>query len=258
MLNNNKDNGTKPNVKSEEKVRLQKKEYRIGIPDPGQTINFAEEIAKNEFRVSIFGSARSKTDSKEYQDTFELARLIADAGFDLVNGGGPGIMEAASKGHNAGGNLGSDVHTIGLNIELPFEQAANPYLDIANTHATFSTRLDQFMLLSSVFVVAPGGIGTCLELFYTWQLMQVGHICKMPIILMGKMWEDLLTWIKSDLLAGGYISKEDIYPIVVVETPEQAISVIKLAHENFEATEGEACVNIKKYARALKNMDLGV
>ena len=131
-----------------------------------------------------------------------------------------------------------------------------PDLDLVETHKSFSTRLDQFMLLSNVIVVAPGGIGTCLELFYTWQLMQVNHIAKMPVILFGKMWEDLLLWVKSSLLIDGFINKEDLYPMVVVETPEQAMSVIRVAHENFELENDVSNVNIEKYASACKRMGI--
>lgn len=240
-----------------EKAVIKQKEIVIGIPE-GSTDHraLAKEFQTNEFRVAVFGSARSKPEDKEYQDAFALAQMIANEGIDLVNGAGPGIMEAVSKGHNAGCSLGRDVHTIGLNIELPFEQHPNPYLDYQVTDMTFSKRLDQFMLLSHVFVVAPGGIGTCLELFYTWQLMQVDHICKMPIVMMGSMWQDLLKWVRSGLLDGGYISPEDLYPVVCVDTPDQAMSVIRLAHQNFDEAGPDACVNMKKYAAAVEQLGL--
>ncbi len=214
-----------------------------------------EEMQKKDFRVAIFGSARSKPEDPEYKLVYNLAKMIAEEDMDLVNGGGPGIMEAASRGHNAVPDRGKEVHTLGLNIKLPFEQEANPYLDIETTFDTFSHRLDQFMLLTSVFVVAPGGIGTCLELFYTWQLMQVDHICRVPIILIGDMWHDLIKWVEKELLEKNkFISKADLYPIVCVDTAEQAMSVIKVAKANFDLAGDNACLNIERYAAAVKQL----
>ncbi len=238
-------------------VRIREQDVKIGIPSVSlgrDELN--REFDNSRFRVAIFGSARTKVEDQDYQDVFRLAQMIADADIDLVNGGGPGIMEAASLGHNAGHDLGRDVRTIGLNIQLPFEQEPNKYLDYSVTDETFSRRLDQFVLLSHVFVVAPGGIGTCLELFYVWQLMQVNHICRMPIVLLGSMWQDLLKWVETSLLKEGLISPEDIYPVVCVDTPEQAMAVIQVAHESFEKAGKNACVNITKYKAALKQLGL--
>lgn len=236
--------------------KIKQKMIKVGVPDPNVKIDIRKEFHSNDFRVAIFGSARSKPEDQEYQDAFELARMIADSGFDLVNGGGPGIMQAASEGHNAGCSLGQDVHTIGLNIELPFEQHANRFLDVVENNGTFSRRLDQFMLLSSVVVVAPGGVGTCLEFFYTWQLMQVKHICKVPIILMGDLWTGLIEWVRKELLGRGYINPEDLYPLVQVNTPEQAMAIIKVAHDAFEEAGDEACVNINVYKAAVEQLGL--
>ena len=155
-----------------------------------------EKFSDDRFKVSIFGSARVKPENEIYREIRDLAGRIALSGFDVITGGGPGIMMAAAEGHRtACAECENDVDTIGINIVLPFEQQPNKHLNVLDTHETFSTRLDTFMLLSNIVVVAPGGIGTTLELFYTWQLMQVGHICKVPIIVYGDMWETLMAWV---------------------------------------------------------------
>ena len=136
------------------------------------------------YRVAIFGSARTKEGDPKYQEVFEISKGLAAAGFDIVTGGGPGIMLAANAEHQS---VPSDGHSIGLNIKLPFEQEANKFLDIKKGFDRFSGRLDTFMALSDAVIVAPGGIGTLLELFYSWQLIQVQHVCETPIILYGKM-----------------------------------------------------------------------
>ena len=131
------------------------------------------------YKVAIFGSARIEEGDQDYQEIFEISRGLAEAGFDIVTGGGPGIMQAGNAGHKS---VGSKQHSIGLNIKLPFEQDDNKYLDIKKEFDRFSGRLDAFMSLSDAVIVAPGGIGTILELFYSWQLVQVEHICETPII----------------------------------------------------------------------------
>ena len=161
-------------------------------------LNIEEELKKKDFRVSIFGSARAKKGDDAYEMVYGLAHKIGEKGIDVVTGGGPGLMEAANEGHQSGKKNG-DVHSLGLVIELPWENKANDYLDIEKKYSRFSERLDNFMVLSNVAVITPGGLGTCLELFYTWQLTQVKHICSMPIILVGDMWRSLIEWVKEKI-----------------------------------------------------------
>ncbi len=187
--------------------------------------NPASQIDANRFRVTIFGSARIQKDDRNYQQIFELAKKIGENGIDLITGGGPGIMEAANAGHGAG-DLTNTSNSIGLNIVLPHEQTFNKHLDIKIEFNNFSERLLSFMKYSNVIIVAPGGIGTCLELFFAWQLTQVGHVPKMPIILLNDMWTDLLKWIKSDVLANGYMSESDLDNIYVAENNKQALDII--------------------------------
>ena len=133
------------------------------------------------FRVSIFGSARLQPDSPLYKEVHDLAYNLALKGVDVVTGGGPGLMDAANKGAKDGGKK---TRSIGLPIQLPHETTTNAHLDVKRHHKRFSSRLDEFMRISHAVVVTPGGIGTLLELFYTWQLIQVGHINPRPILLL--------------------------------------------------------------------------
>lgn len=198
------------------------------------------KINKSHFRVSIFGSARTKRNDKNYKLVYNLAKLIAENDLDLITGGGPGLMDAASKGHHKG-RKNNNLHSIGLTIKLPHEQKDGYHLDIKKDFNKFSGRLDKFMQLSNVVVVAPGGIGTILELFYTWQLVQVKQICNIPIILLGSMWEPLITWIKQQPLKRKLISKEDLNSIFIAKTPKQAMEII------LKAKKHKTCLNIKRY-----------
>jgi len=143
------------------------------------------EIGTDYYRVSIFGSARIKPNTEEYMEVYDLAKKLAKNNADIVTGGGPGLMEAANAGAKDGS---SKSKSFGLHVDLPFETSPNEHLDITYHHKRFSSRLDEFMRISHAVIVTPGGIGTILELLYTWQLIQVSHISERPIILVGKMW----------------------------------------------------------------------
>lgn len=195
------------------------------------------------YRVAIFGSARIREGDKEYRDVYEIARGLAALGFDVVTGGGPGLMQAASAGHQS---VLSDSLSIGLNIKLPQEQIANPFLDIKREFDRFSSRLDQFMSLSDAVIVAPGGIGTLLELFYSWQLVQVGHICKTPIILYGDLWRPLLRWLNEEVLRRGFMSPEDMLGVFHLESAAGVVDLIRRIQEDRSRTK-DACVNYEKY-----------
>jgi len=205
-----------------------------------------KEINVEHFRVAIFGSARIKKADPRYKQIQGLARMIASEGIDVVTGGGPGIMEAANKGHREGRGK-KKIHSFGLNIMLPKEQSANKHLDIKKDFIRFSERLDYFMYLSNVVVVAPGGIGTILELFYTWQLIQVKHICNIPIILLGDMWEPLIEWVKKYPLEKKFMKPEDMGHIFIAKSTKDAMSMIKAANEGFESRGDDYCLNFNKY-----------
>lgn len=195
------------------------------------------------YRVAIFGSARIREGDQEYKDVFTIAQGLAESGFDVVTGGGPGLMHAANSGHKS---ADSATHSIGLNIRLPHEQVANQYLDIKHEFDRFSNRLDTFMSLSDAVIVAPGGIGTLLELFYAWQLVQVEHICETPIILFGPMWGALLEWLKREVLSRKLINESDLRMIFHVNEVEKVIALIRMIL-NDRSTNSHVCENFEKY-----------
>lgn len=212
-----------------------------------------EAMDPSHFRVVVFGSARPKPGDALYTEVVHLGAAVADMGFDIVTGGGPGLMEAANVGHQVRAaelreaGVDGHVHSFGINIALPFEQHINPGVKISREHERFSTRLDEFMALANVVVLVPGGVGTMLELFYTWQLVQVKHICNIPIILVGDMWEGLLTWLKDVPMEGGMFSLDDLHVLKHVKNCEEAQEAIQEWHDLFVEKGEEVCLNWKKY-----------
>ena len=175
--------------------------------------------------VSVFGSARTKPDNKYYKQAEEIGYLLTQSGYGVISGGGPGIMEAANKGASRG-----DGKSVGLNIELPFEQSSNPYIDNDKliNFDYFFVRKVMFVKYAQGFIVLPGGVGTLDELFEAITLIQTQKIGKFPIVLVGKTyWEGLLVWIKEIMLAKEQnISIEDLDLINVVDTPLAAVDII--------------------------------
>lgn len=200
------------------------------------------------YRVVIFGSARIKEGDEVYNDIYRIAKGLAQSGFDIVTGGGPGIMQAANAGHKS---AASNSHSIGLRISLPFEQETNKYLDIKKDFERFSGRLDAFMSLSDAVIVAPGGIGTVLELFYAWQLIQVHQMCETPMILYGDMWETLLKWLKTEVLTRGLFDSNDMHNIFHITSADKVVSFIRKVHEDRARME-HVCVNYEKYRMELQ------
>ena len=211
-----------------------------------EIMKIPKQIDIEHFRVAIFGSARIKKNDPRYNQIYNLAKMIATEGVDVVTGGGPGLMEAANKGHKEGGKS-KKVQSYGLNIVLSKEQKANKHLDIKREFERFSDRLDYFMYLSNVVVVAPGGIGTMLELFYTWQLVQVKHVCNIPIILLGKRWPEFIKWFEKWALAKKLISPEDMHAIFLADDAQEAMKVIKKTYEEFKKGNPDFCKKYKKY-----------
>lgn len=204
------------------------------------------ELEKKDFRVSIFGSARIKKGSRDYKLVHTLGRLLGEMGIDIVTGGGPGLMQAASSGHKSG-NKDKKAHSIGLAIKLPKEQKQNKSLDIVREFQTFSNRLDNFMLLSNVVIVAPGGVGTLLELFYTWQLVQTKKICNIPIILLGNEWYGLIRWLEKFPLKNKYIDKHDMRLLFVAKDCPDALKMVQMAYKEYKSGNKKFCLNYTKY-----------
>lgn len=192
------------------------------------------ELGFEFYRVCIFGSARIKPDSKEYQIVYDLASALARDGVDIVTGGGPGLMEAANRGAKEG-SVAS--RSIGLSIQLPFEGDANPHLDVKYHHRRFSSRLDEFMRISHAVIVTHGGIGTLLEMLYTWQLLQVGHIEKRPLILLGRdMWKGFLEWVENEPIRRELMSPSDMQFITVVDSVDEIMKILKPHIQDFRTT----------------------
>ncbi|RIL08964.1 MAG: LOG family protein [Proteobacteria bacterium] len=187
------------------------------------------------YRTCIFGSARIKPDNKIYKDVFQLARYLAWEGIDILTGGGPGLMEAANKGAQLGKQeKNSQSLSYGISIELEFEPSPNMHLDVKRHHHKFSSRLDDFMRLSHSIIVTPGGIGTLLELFFSWQLVQVRHIDLRPIVLLDKgFWTGIISWMKEFPTERALISPKDFDCIYMVDTPEEAFEVVSKDHKSF-------------------------
>ncbi len=187
--------------------------------------------------VSIFGSARTKPDQPYYKLAEEIARLLSDAGFAVISGGGPGIMEAANKGAYYGKSP-----SVGLNIQLPHEQHNNSYQNISQTFQHFFARKVMFVKFASAYVVMPGGFGTLDELMEALTLVQTGKTRRMPIILVGsKFWGGMVEWFKTALLEEEVISPEDMDLIQVIDDPEQVVGAIFKHYESrgFQPSEAE-------------------
>src|SRR5215469_17345543 len=152
-----------------------------------------------DFRVTIFGSARVPRDHWVYAAVRDLAKELGRMGCGIVTGGGPGLMAAANEGIALGG-LEAQKRNMGIRVDLPFEQDVNPFVAEAYEHRTFFSRLHHFVLVSEAFVVVPGGIGTVLERAMIWQLLQVRKLHQTPLILIGRMWADLIEWGREHLL----------------------------------------------------------
>lgn len=175
--------------------------------------------------VSIFGSARTKPDNQYYKAAVDIARLLTEAGWGVITGGGPGIMEAGNKGASLSGGV-----SVGLNIHLPFEQNHNPYIDTDKNldHRYFFVRKVMFVKYAQGFVVMPGGFGTLDEIFEVLTLVQTKRIERVPIILFGKsFWEGLIDWIKSSMLEREHnINATDLDLFWVIDEPEDAVKII--------------------------------
>ncbi len=187
--------------------------------------------------VSIFGSARTNPENPHYKLAEQIAKQLSDAGFSVISGGGPGIMEAANKGAYLGKSP-----SIGLNIQLPHEQHRNAYQDISQTFHHFFARKYMFVRFATAYVVLPGGFGTLDELMEALTLVQTGKTRKMPIILVySEFWRGLLDWFQQALITEGFISPEDTDLIQVIDEPSQVVNAIFQYYETcgFEPTVAE-------------------
>jgi uncharacterized protein (TIGR00730 family) len=175
--------------------------------------------------VSIFGSARTPPGHPEYAQAHEFGRALGEAGFAIITGGGPGIMEAANRGASE-----ARVPSIGLDIELPHEQSQNEWVDLGLIFHYFFTRKVMFVRYASAFVVFPGGFGTLDELFEAATLRQTGKIRHFPIVLVGTAyWQGLVDWLSGPVLAGGKIAAEDVERLVVTDDLDEVLELVEAA-----------------------------
>src|SRR5207244_4534940 len=177
--------------------------------------------------VTIFGSARTPADDPFYEKAVETARMLAEEGFPIITGGGPGIMEAANRGCQEGNGL-----SIGCNIELPFEQGLNPYVDRAINFRYFFVRKTMFVKYSTAFIVFPGGYGTMDELFEALTLIQTGKVKYFPVILFGvEYWKGLAGWLSDRVAGEGKIATKDLDLLHITDSPREAVEIVRRARE---------------------------
>ena len=216
------------NLRDEEQVTRVLVESVYGLWDVVNNLTRLKPSRRERYRVTIFGSARAQPGTFGYDETKRAAAALAAMGCDIVTGGGPGLMQAANEG--AAGSPQSQ--SIGIRIDLPFEQDVNAFVTEAFEHRTFFTLLHQFVLASDAFLVAPGGIGTVLEMMMIWQLLQVKHLADTPLILVGRMWPGLIEWARSAMLAQAppLASSADFSIPRCVADADEAIAVLRESH----------------------------
>jgi uncharacterized protein (TIGR00730 family) len=207
-----------------------------------EVIEGFDTLASVQKGVSVFGSARTHPNDPQYAQSTEVSRLLAEAGFSIITGAGPGIMEAANKGARLGGG-----RSIGCNIELPFEQGANPYVDTLVNFRYFFVRKTMFIKYSVAFIIFPGGFGTLDEMFEALTLIQTGKIYRFPVILFGRhYWAGLVRWLQTRVLGERKISPGDLDLMLLTDDPAEAANAVisayteqnKTAHERAEKSHG--------------------
>jgi len=210
---------------NEEEVKKVLVDSVLGLWDVVNNLTRLKPSRRDRYRVTIFGSARAKAGTVAYDETKRAAKALAQMGCDIITGGGPGLMQAA----NEGVALAGESQSMGIRVDLPFEQEVNPFVELAFEHRTFFTRLHHFVLASDAFIVAPGGIGTVLETMMIWQLLQVNHLDRTPLILVGKMWPGLVDWVRDAMLSfeTPLISPQDVDIPACVANADEAIAIIR-------------------------------
>jgi uncharacterized protein (TIGR00730 family) len=204
----------------------------MGLWDVVNNLTRLRPSKRDRYRVAIFGSARAKPGTFVYEEVKRAAAAFTEMGCDIVTGGGPGLMQAANEGATSVSKGGA---SMGIRVDLPFEQEVNPFVEEAFEHKTFFSRLHHFVIASDAFVVVPGGIGTVLESLMIWQLLQVRHVDNVPLIFVGKMWEELVEWARRSMLDPRLplASPQDMDIPRCVHTADQAIALVRDLHEQW-------------------------
>ena len=231
------DKSTHPSMNPINDSMLSRESWKI-FQIMAEFVDGFERMARVKPSVSIFGSARTAPEHPYYKLATDIARELSDAGFSVVSGGGPGIMEAANKGAFEGKSP-----SIGLNIQLPHEQSGNPYQDISLSFKHFFSRKVMFVKYASAYVVMPGGFGTLDELAEILTLVQTKKSRRIPIILVHRpFWEGLLNWFATTLVDEGTINKEDLNLVQIIDDPKEIVNAIFAHYETsgFEPSAEEA------------------
>lgn len=210
----------------EEAVRRILVESVLGLWETVNNLTRLRPSRHDRYRVTIFGSARARPGGFAYEETKRAAAALAALGCDIITGGGPGLMQAANEG---AASSGGTAQSVGIRVELPFEQEANAFITQAFEHRTFFTRLHQFVLTSDAYIVAPGGVGTVLETLMIWQLLQVNHLRDTPLLLVGRMWPGLVSWARTAMLSYDppLANSEDFDIPKCVPGGDEAVEVIR-------------------------------
>src|SRR6187200_3455022 len=229
-IDNNRNDAGPVKLDDEEAVKKVVVDSILGLWDVVNNLTRLKPSHRDRYRVTIFGSARAKPGTVAYEETKRAAKALAEMDCDIITGGGPGLMQAANEGVGLAGKSES----LGIRVDLPFEQEVNPFVELAYEHRTFFTRLHHFVLASDAFIVAPGGIGTVLETMMIWQLLQVRHLQQTPLILVGKMWPGLVEWVRTTMLSfeTPLINSEDVGIPVCVNDADEAIAIIRRHRES--------------------------
>lgn len=216
-------------LSNEEEVKQVVVDSVLGLWEVVNNLTRLRPSRRDRYRVTIFGSARAQSGTFAYEETKRVATALAEMGCDIITGGGPGLMQAANEGADLARQHGK---SFGIRVDLPFEQEVNPFVEQAFAHRTFFTRLHHFVLASDAFIVAPGGIGTVLETMMIWQLLQVRHLEKTPLILVGKMWPGLIEWARSFMLSAEQplAKAADMAIPLCVPGGDEAITIIREHH----------------------------
>jgi uncharacterized protein (TIGR00730 family) len=209
----------------------------LGLWETVNNLTRLRPTKRDRYRVTIFGSARVDPNHWVYAAVRDTAAELTRLGCDILTGGGPGLMQAANEGAKLADPGGAAQQSVGIRVELPFEQDVNAFVTEAYEHKTFFTRLHHFVLASDAFVVTPGGIGTVLEMLMVWQLLQVRHLRDTPLILAGHVWDGLLEWAKAEMLRpdAALVSRADLTIPQVLPDGPAIVHVIREHHDRWKA-----------------------
>jgi uncharacterized protein (TIGR00730 family) len=208
----------------------------LGLWDAVNNLTRLRPSKRDRFRVTIFGSARVDPTHWVYGAVRDASAELTRLGCDIITGGGPGLMQAANEGARLADPIGELGKSVGIRVELPFEQEANAFVGEVYKHKSFFTRLHHFVLVSDAFIVCPGGIGTVLEMCMVWQLLQVRHRHRTPLILAGSFWDGLLEWTKEQMLREDvpFVSPHDLaIPQVMTDAPS-IVAAIREHHDQWK------------------------